>query len=326
MMHRMKKETKSRLNQLVPTIFNVCALIIIMVFICCDEGSEEDVMEEVVIEEETVEEEPSVIFPFDVGLTSWKITLPRNFSGRTRDGVLVADEVFLDASRNHYDQDPSFEVYQDAYFYLTDEDYVRFECPATDEIPTTSINTTNTRTELREMPSNGGSEAGWDATNATIKTLEFRVRILQTPTSKKLAFAQIHDFQQPIWDDLIRVQVESEQSNATIGASGRIYIMGDMVEGEIEDGFDIDFRDLNYANRVIKDNYVLGDWLHVKITVQNSTIAIFLDDMQNSIRVYENATCISNYFKAGVYNQSISSNYGGVGIAEFSEIIVSDNF
>ena len=268
----------------------------------------------------------NAVFPFDAGLTHWKITLPRNFSGRTRDGVLVADEVFLDASRNHYNQDPSFRVYDDEYFFLTSEGYIRFECPATDDIPTTSVNTTNTRTELREMPSNGAGETGWDATSAVIKTLEFEVRVIQTPNSKRLAFAQIHDFQQPIWDDLIRIQVESDERNATVGDQGKIFIMGDMVEGELEDGFDIDFRDLNYANRVIKTDYVLGDWLRVKVTVQNSTIQIFLEDMQTPIRTYENANCISNYFKAGVYNQSISSNYGGAGIAEFREITVSENF
>ena len=268
----------------------------------------------------------TVVYPFDAGLVNWKITLPRNFSGRTRDGVLVADEVFLDANRNHYDQDPSFRVYDDEYFFLTDEGNIRFECPATDDIPTTSLNTTNTRTELREMPSNGDGERGWDATNSVVKTMELKVRILQTPNSKRLAFAQIHDFQQPVWDDLIRVQVESEDRNATVGAPGKIFIMGDMVEGELEDGFDVDFRDLNYADRVIKDDYILGEWLHVKITVQNSTISIFLEDMQNPVRVYQNAACPSNYFRAGVYNQSISSNYGGSGIAEFSEIKVSENF
>ena len=325
-MTRIERNTKQRHKQQAFKIFRALIFVSFITFIACGEDSRDLPMEDIIEDDHPIEEDPSVVFPFDAGLTNWKITLPRNFSGRTRDGVLVADEVFLDASRNHYHQDPSFEVYQDEYFYLTDEEYVRFECPATDDIPTTSVNTTNTRTELREMPSNGGGETGWDATNSVTKTLEFRVRILQTPASKKLAFAQIHDFQQPVWDDLIRVQVESEESNATLGASARIYIMGDMVEGEIEDGFDIDFRDLNYANRFIKDNYVLGDWLHVKIAVQNSTISIFLDDMQNPIRVYENADCLSNYFKAGVYNQSISNNYGGAGIAEFSEIIVSDNF
>ena len=103
-------------------------------------------------------------------------------------------------------------------------------------------------------------------------------------------------------------------------------IMGDMVEGELEDGFHVDFRALNYADRVIKDDYILGDWLHLKITAQNSTIRIFLEDMQNPVRVYQDADCLSNYFRAGVYNQSIRNNYGGIGIAEFSEIIVSENF
>ena len=310
-------------------LINTLLVIFVLVFTSCSEDTqdplEEEIVEDVVIDDTNTGNQ-TVAFPFDVGLTNWKITLPRNFSGRMKDGVLVADEVFLDASRNHYPQDPAFSVYDDEYFYLTEEDYVRFECPATDDIPTTSLNTTNTRTELREMPSNGAGETGWDATNATMKTLEFQVRIMQTPTSRKLAFAQIHDFQQPLWDDLIRIQIISDNSNAVVGDTGRIYIMGDMIEGELEDGFDTDFRSLNYSDRFIKDDYILGDWLHVKISVQNSTISIFLEDMQTPVRVYEHADCISNYFKAGVYNQSISSNYGGTGIAEFREISVSENF
>ena len=325
----MTNEIKILFTQRAYKLLKVLFFTIVTVCISCQEDATDFPLEEVT--EETGDgttdgQNQTAVYPYDAGLAEWKITLPRNFSGRTRDGVLVADEVFLDASRNHYNQDPSFRVYSDEYFYLTEDGYVRFECPATDDIPTTSVNTTNTRTELREMPSNGDGEAGWDATNSIVKTLEFGVRVLQTPNSKRLAFAQIHDYQQPVWDDLIRVQVESEDRNGVIGNPGKIFIMGDMVEGDLEDGFDVDFRDLNYANRVVKDDYVLGDWLDVKITVQNSTISIFVEDMQNPVRVYQNANCPSNYFKAGVYNQSISSNYGGTGIAEFRDIRVSDNF
>ena len=296
-------------------------------FESCQSNDSEIIIEDTDNNDNGDNDQPQTItFPFDVGLENWKITLPRNFSGRMRDGKLVADEVFLNPVRNHFQGDPSFRVYDDEFFYLTTEENIRFECPATDDIPTTSANTTNTRTELREMPSNGGGETGWNATTSDIKLLEFTVKILQTPNSKKLAFAQIHDYQQPIWDDLIRIQIESDERNATVGQMGRIYIMGDMIEGELSDGFDVDFRDLNYSNRFIKNDYVLGDWLHMKITVQNSTIRIFLEDMQNPIRTYEDAECFSNYFKAGLYNQSISSNYGGSGIVEFSNITVSDNF
>lgn len=321
-------------------IFSLLKIVSLMVLIVCFscQSDSEDLPEDDMVNQEDEEDNTnddtdgdnnpnqSIDFPFDIGLANWKITLPRNFSGNTRDGVLVADEVYLDASRNDYSSDPSFRVYDDEYFFLTEENYARFECPATEDIPTTSVNTTNTRTELREMPSDGSGEAGWDATNSVLKTMELRVRVIQTPNSKKFAFAQIHDFQQPIWDDLIRIQIQSDESNATVGDRGRIFVMGDMVEGELEDGFDVDFRALNYDDRVIKDDYVLGDWLHVKVTAQNSTISIFLDDMENPVRIYENADCRSNYFRAGVYNQSIRNSYGGTGIGEFSEIIVSDNF
>lgn len=267
------------------------------------------------------------IFPYDKGLTRWKVTLPRNFSGRKKDGKLVADEVFIDQSKNHYSGDPSFKTYSDEYFFVTNDDNVRFECPATSDVPTTSAGTTNTRTELREMPANGDGENGWDANGSTLRTLEFRVRIMQTPKSKKLAFAQIHDFGQAAWDDLLRVQIESNVENAQVGDTGTIYLLGDLIEEDNSGGgFPTNFRAKNYADRKLKTDYRLGDWISMKVTVQNATVRVYLNDMNTPVRTYTQASSASNYFKAGVYNQSISSNYGGSGIAEFSSITVSDNF
>ncbi|MCK8523412.1 polysaccharide lyase family 7 protein [Aquimarina sp. D1M17] len=254
-----------------------------------------------------------------LNLTSWKITLPRDLSG---DGK--ADEVYLDATRNDYAQDPSFTEYKDEFFFVENGN-VRFLCPTEQGTPTTS-NSSNTRSELREMPSNGDGETGWDATDSKIKTLTFKVRIIQTSSTKKFAFAQIHDFQQDVWDDLLRVQIQSDKAFAKEGDTGRIYLLGDVIEGELSDGFPIDFRSQNYADRYIKNDYVLGDWLTFKITVQNSTLKIYLDDMSTPIRSYDNITCTSNYYKAGLYNQSVNDTSTGNGIVEFSEITVSENF
>ncbi|GAA4272555.1 polysaccharide lyase family 7 protein [Aquimarina gracilis] len=258
--------------------------------------------------------------PFEVlNLTNWKITLPRDFNN---DGK--ADEVYLDKSRNDYSEDPSFKEYKDEFFFVENNN-VRFSCPATTDTPTTG-NSSNTRSELREMPSNGDGEAGWDANGNRIKTLTFKVRIIQTSSTSKFAFAQIHDFKQDIWDDLLRVQIQSDQPNAKEGETGRIYLLGDVIEGEIGDGFPINFRNNNYDDRYIKDDYILGDWLAFKITVQNSVLKIYLEDMNTPIRTYDNITCKSNYYKAGVYNQSVKADSNGDGIAEFSEIVVSENF
>ncbi len=258
--------------------------------------------------------------PFEVlELKNWKITLPRDFNA---DGI--ADEVYLDKTRNDFNEDPSFKEYKDEFFFV-ENDNVRFLCPVEKGTPTTG-NSSNTRSELREMPSNGDGESGWDATNSTIKTMQFKVRVIQTSSTSKFAFAQIHDFKQDIWDDLLRVQIQSDQPNAKEGDSGRIYLLGDVIEGETTDGFPVDFRSNNYNDRYIKDDYVLGDWLSFKITVENSVLKIYLDDMNTPVRTYTQIDCKSNYFKAGVYNQSVREDSTGNGIAEFSEINVSENF
>lgn len=268
-----------------------------------------------------------IIYPYDLGLTNWKITLPRNYSGRTDDsGYLLADEVFLNKNKNHFKKDSSFKKYQDEFFYVTKKKNIRFECAADPSIPKTSQKTTNTRTELREMPSNGDKEKGWDANSEAMKTLEFEVRIIQTSNTKKFAFAQIHDFKQSVWDDLLRIQVQSEKPNAIRGGLAKIYVQGDLIEGEPKDGFPVDFKSRNYGSRYIHNNYVLGSWLKMKITVQNSVVNIYLGNMKKPKRTYTDVSCPSNYFKLGVYNQSMSSKEGGVSIAEFRNVKVSNNF
>jgi len=111
-----------------------------------------------------------------------------------------------------------------------------------------------------------------------------------------------------------------------VGDPGRIYILGDCTEGTKADGFPVDFRELYYAERYIKDDYVLGDILCIKVVMKKSTMKIFLDDMTTPIRTYTDLTCKSNYYKAGVYNQSVKADSTGDGIAEFTEITVPDNF
>lgn len=253
----------------------------------------------------------TITYPYNLGLNRWKITLPRSLDGNS-----IADEVFRNVAYNDYSGDPSFMVYSDQFFNLTSTNKIRFRCPASNSTPKT-YGSSNSRTELREMPDND-DELGWDATTSTLKELKFKVRVVKTSSTKKFAFAQIHDFEQSGWDDILRVQVESDNSNATSG-NGKIYLMGDI----IEDGGS---SSTQYQNRIIKNNYTIGSWITVKITVQNSTVKVYLDNMTTPIRTYFNVDCESNYFKAGVYNQSMNSSSSGEGVAEFEYITVSDNF
>lgn len=259
-------------------------------------------------------------FPHDIlGLNRWKISLPRNTSGILDNGYAESDEVYIDASKNDDSSDPSLMVYSDEFFYVNDNNNVIFSCPADKSLPRTSTGTSNTRTELREMPSSGNEE-GWDAGGSTVREMNLRVRVLQTSSTKKLAFAQIHDFGEDNWDDLIRIQIESDNSNASIGDTGKIYVMGDMAEGLSSEGVSGQSSD----DRTILENYVIGDWLDIRVTYNNDTIRIYLDgDLKQT---YTGADCPSNYFKAGIYNQSMSDSSSGTGIVEFESLSVTDNF
>lgn len=165
-------------------------------------------------------------------------------------------------------------------------------------------------------------------TTVHVRAMEFRVRIMQAKKSKKPAFAQIHDFGQAAWDDLLRVQIESNIENTQVGDTGTIYIylLGNLIEGDNCGGFPTNFRAKNYADSKLKTNYRLGNWITMKVTVQNTTVRVYLNDMSTPVRTYTQASSVSNYFKAGVYSQSISGNYEGSGVAEFSSITVFNNF
>lgn len=257
---------------------------------------------------------PTGDFPFDIlGLDDWKITLPRS-----NDGDNISDEVYINASNNDVTSDGSFTEYEDEFFYTSDAGVV-FECPAIFNLPKTSAGTSNTRTELREMPNNDNEE-GWSGSGSTVREMEFSARVLQTSSTRKVAFAQIHDFEQSNWDDLIRIQIESDDANAQEGDMGRIYIMGDMAEGLSSEGVPTQ----SSGDRTIISNYRLGDWMDIRVTYNNNTIRIYVDG--NEVQEYTGATSASNYFKAGAYNQSMNSSSSGTSIVEFRSLTVTENF
>lgn len=250
-----------------------------------------------------------------LGLDRWKITLPKDEGGDSD-----ADEVFYYKSDNDHSGDDALTDYSDEFFYVSSSGNVVFECPADYDLPKTSSGTSNTRTELREMPYRSGNEDGWDAGGSTVREMSMRVRVMQTSSTRKLAFAQIHDYGEDNWDDLIRIQIQSDDENATVGDTGKIYIMGDMAEGLDSEGVDGEDSD----DRTILSNYTLGDWMDIRVTYNNDTIRIYLDGTE--VKEYTGADCPSNYFKAGCYNQSMSSSSNGTGIVEIQSLSVSSNF
>lgn len=233
---------------------------------------------------------------------AWKITLPRDDNNDND-----ADEIFISSSQNDIPADGSLKDYSDNNYFYTDGTWTYFKCQGTGE---TTGNSSNPRSELREMTeaSGGSSQANWDMTNNTDHTLEFTVKVMQTSQSRKLAFAQIHAESGSSWDDILRIQVQSDVAYAGVGDTGHIYIMG---SGN-GDGHD-----------TILSNYTLGDELNMKIIAKNNQYKVYIDNTE----VYASGTNINsdgNYFKAGCYLQSVTSaGTGGEGIVAFKSIVVN---
>jgi len=230
---------------------------------------------------------------------TWKITLPKD-----DDNDNDADEIFINASQNDISSDGSLKDYEDDRYLFTDGSWTYFKCQGNGE---TTGNSSNPRSELREMTNGGGTQANWDMTTSTANTLEFTVKVMQTSQSRKLAFAQIHAESGSSWDDVLRIQVQSDIPYAGVGDTGHIYIMG---SGN-NDGHD-----------TIISNYTLGDELNMKIVAKNNQYKVYLDNTE----IYASGTNISstgNYFKAGNYLQSVTSaGTGGEGLVAFDKILV----
>ena len=239
--------------------------------------------------------------PFDVLKLQerWKITLPKDDNGDND-----ADEIFIDSIQNDIPFDGSLKTFEDNNYFYTDGNWTYFKCPGDGE---TTGNSSNPRSELRQMMEGGATQENWDMTNNFTNTMEFMVKILQTSESRKLAFAQIHAESGSNWDDILRLQIQSDIPNAKVGDTGHIYIMG---SGNDD------------AHDTIVGNYMLGQEINMKIIAQNSQYKVFIDNSEVFVSRI-NITSTGNYFKAGNYLQSVtSSGTSGEGIVAFKKILV----
>ncbi len=235
-----------------------------------------------------------------LGLSSWKLTVPEDDDG---DGE--ADEVYVDYTDNTDASDGSLlNLHKKGkdYYYKGGRNWVNFRADAGD--PSTS-GSNNPRCELRQMTSTGETEKWWDLNSSIRRSMECTFKVLQTPSSKKVCFMQIHgDEDHDGWDDVIRIQLRSANENAGIGDTATVYVMGDVVDNSADDLFE----------------YTLGDTLRFTIAVHEGKVYVYdyLYDVRtstnpedgNPIRIY-NSDSERNYFKAGTYLQSEpSSGYG----------------
>ena len=184
----------------------------------------------------------------------------------------------------------------DSHYFFERDTWAVFRCYAGNP---TSGGSSNPRSELRELTSNGSREIYWDGTDNREDSMRFRVRVDDLPPSGKLCFAQIHargdDF-----DDVIRVQVEGDGGQN----SGRVKlrILGYASEelqgsGQTVDSFRFNM-DTGYSFELIMRNKIVS--LYKTNIAGRRTGLLYRSGRINSDE---------NYFKLGCYLQSTKSEH-----------------
>ncbi|MDO5972149.1 polysaccharide lyase family 7 protein [Flavivirga aquimarina] len=180
--------------------------------------------------------------------------------------------------------------------------------------PTSSSGTSNPRTELREMTSNGSSLIHWDGTTSTEHSMKWTVRVDDLPPSGKVCFGQIHAISGSSFDDILRVQVQG--SSGQNSGSVTLRLLGYATEDLLGSGQSINF------------NFNMDTAYSFELTMQNKIVKLYALNSSGSrtSTLFTSGSIDSdaNYFKAGCYLQSTSSSdsgssvYGLVGISSLS--------
>ena len=216
------------------------------------------------------------------GLTNWKVNgYTGNLSvGSNDNGLDYADSATKD----------------DSHFLFDRGSWAVFRCYAGNP---TSGGSSNPRSELRELTSNGQDDIFWDGTTNTEHSMKFRVRIDDLPPSGKLCFAQIHAGSDGDFDDVIRVQVEGDDGQNSGDVTLRI--LGYVTE------------ELEGSGRSIDFDIRLDGAYSFELTMRDDIVRLYstsisgdrLDTLYTSGRVRSE----ENYFKVGCYLQSTQSSH-----------------
>ncbi len=177
----------------------------------------------------------------------------------------------------------------------------------------TSGGSSNPRTELREMNSNGSNEIEWDGTNNTEHSMKWTVRVDDLPPSGKLCFGQIHAESGSRFDDVIRIQVEG--SSGQNSGEVKLRLLGYATE-EI----------LGSGQTVSSYNMTMDATHRFELTMRNKIVRLYSLNSNGSrnrtLFTSQSIDSDANYFKAGCYLQSTSSSssntFGLVGIRDLS--------
>ncbi|NME69281.1 polysaccharide lyase family 7 protein [Flammeovirga aprica] len=244
--------------------------------------------------EDTVTVTPDYNLPFVIlNLNNWKLNA---FEGEL-DNLEYVDRIsdLANYSNEHW-------------FYSSAEDWVTFKCYA--GFPTSS-GSGNPRTELRELESDGKTNSYWDGTKGTHQ-MEWEVNVEHLPSSGKLCFGQIHG-PSDSYDDVIRVQFQGDKNQGE--GDVRLKIMGWVTE---ENG--------DFSGDFIDGDWALDTVYRFRLIFENENLILYSIVNEEPIEIYRFEGCGSteNYFKAGLYMQSMQNkpynleDYGQVSMSYLS--------
>lgn len=213
------------------------------------------------------------VYPIDViASRAWYITLPSKINA-TPDTVKVGGS-------------PDLMTYTDEWFRLNEsKDGVVFKA-RTDGAHT--ANSSNPRSELREMSSDGKTEAAWSSTSGTHSMeIEQAVNVLPIGSKPVVVVGQIHDANDDV--SVFRLEGAGSTEAATSGnrSIGSLWITdGDSPHGHL-----------------LTNSYRLGTKFRVGFNVAGGKITYSYNGQP--VAGYSQSKSFSGaYFKAGSYNQS----------------------
>lgn len=208
-------------------------------------------------------------------LARWKITLPIDDPGKSGTQPLE----ILQPALADYQIDPWFIVRPGC-------DGAQFRSPVNG---VTTSGSSYPRSELREMKSNGTSQASWSSGSGT-HTLTILQAITRLPASKPHVVAgQIHDGS----DDVSVFRLEGSKLYVTNG------------------------DDSHY--KLVTDGYVLGTAFEAKFVVSNDKIMAYYN---GALQTTISKSFSGGYFKAGAYTQANCSNSSPCSSGNYGEVVI----
>jgi hypothetical protein len=224
---------------------------------------------------------PTVTMPGQVAavnLLPWKLTLPVNTSHSGAPDEILQPELstfidplnfFVDTATDDHSNVVVFHARVNGY---------------------TTSNTSNPRSELREMSADGTTQASWGINDGKLHTLGPYVIAAQSlPTTapkRRIVIGQIHDAN----DDVFEIMADAEFASGSYTITYRL-------NGSTQ-------------NTPLLTNYQLGSYITLKITAQNGTVRLFCNDMATAKVSHTGLTNTGCYFKVGCYTQSNMSVTG----------------